>query len=125
MLLKVENGVNKLFRDLWQVVTIESWILKNHKFNISMTGKQGTQLYHQEAKGHKTPHLRETQGKHKVLHHGTHNLNQYYPTREGMGKGGVQINHFTSSKHKGGMKQLNSTFPNVLHETKENSFFQA
>lgn len=48
-----------------------------------MIGKQGTQLYHQETKCQKTPHLRKTQSKQKVVHHGTHNLN---PTEEGDGR---------------------------------------
>lgn len=53
-----------------------------------MIGKQGKQLYHQETKGDKTPHLRKTQSKQKVVHHGTYN---YIPARKGRG-GGTSAN---------------------------------
>ena len=48
-----------------------------------MIGKQGTQVYHQETKCHKTPHLRKAQSKQKVVYCGTHILN---PTKEGDGR---------------------------------------
>lgn len=86
-LLGAGHGVNNLFRDLSQEVTIQSWILKNPKFQYKDDGKSGTQLCNQEANGHKTRRLKETQGEQRVLNHGTHNLNHYYPTQRGDGGG--------------------------------------